>query len=73
MTLQNRVTPDGRLVAEPWRGAFMGNRGGRIHDPENRELRQRRWASKRWIMLCHTIQEPPSQRDGPRLYRAVLS
>ena len=50
MPLQNRVTPDMQIVAESWRGDFMGNRGGRIHDPETRTLLKRKWASKRWII-----------------------
>ncbi|HEX8664194.1 MAG TPA: hypothetical protein VF744_09215 [Beijerinckiaceae bacterium] len=50
MPLQNRVTPFGALVAEPARGLFLGNRGGRFHDPATRALRARRWASKQWIV-----------------------
>jgi len=53
MPLQNRVTPDLKIVAEKWRGDFMGNRGGRIHDPETKTLLKRKWASKRWI-ICVT-------------------
>lgn len=53
MPLQNRVLPDGKIVAQPWRGNFMGNKGGRIHDPETRTLLKRKWASKRWI-ICVT-------------------
>lgn len=48
MALQNRVTPFGALIADPARGLFMGNRGGRIHD-DARRLSPRRWASKQWI------------------------
>lgn len=51
--LQNRVLPDARIVSEPWLGMFMGNRGGRIHDPATRTLLKRKWASKRWI-ICLT-------------------
>lgn len=47
--LQNRVTPFGEIIAAPARGLFMGNRGGRIHDPETQTLVRRRWASRRWI------------------------
>ncbi|MEM9168144.1 MAG: hypothetical protein AAGC56_00695 [Pseudomonadota bacterium] len=47
--LQNRVTPFGAIVADRARGAVMGNRGGRLHDPETQTLGRRRWASKRWI------------------------
>lgn len=48
MPLQNRVTPVGELVADPARGLFMGNRGGRIHDDAQR-LAARRWVSRQWI------------------------
>jgi hypothetical protein len=48
MPLQNRVDPWGALAAVPSRGALMGNRGGRIHDTQQK-LGRRRWASKRWI------------------------
>jgi hypothetical protein len=48
MTLQNRVTPWGEIVATPERGAWMGNRGGCFHDPQQR-LTHRRWATKQWI------------------------
>ena len=49
MTLQNRVTPLGELVATPARGRWTGNRGGRFHDPQAQTLSARRWASRRWI------------------------
>ncbi len=48
MNLRNRVNPLGALIADPARGLFMGNRGGRIHD-DARRLTARRWASKQWI------------------------
>ncbi len=48
MPLQNRVDPFGAIHAVAARGAMMGNRGGRIHDPATRTL-NRRYASKRWI------------------------
>ena len=49
MPLQNRLTPTGEFVAEPVRGLFMGNRGGRLHLPMSRTLGNRRWVSKAWI------------------------
>lgn len=52
--LQNRVFPDGEIVAVPERGTFMGNRGGRIHDPATQTLGRRRWASRAWI--CCVLQ-----------------
>jgi hypothetical protein len=48
MPLQNRVTPEGEIVATPHRGLMMGNRGGCFHLPD-RTLGSRRWASKQWI------------------------
>ena len=48
MPLQNRVDPFGSIHAVSARGAMMGNRGGRIHDPASKSIK-RRFASKRWI------------------------
>lgn len=49
MPLQNRVLPDGSIVAIPERGLFTGNRGI-IHDPATRTLLPRRWTTKAWII-----------------------
>lgn len=46
MTLQNRVTPVGELVADPARGLVYGNRGC-LHDDTGRI--RRRYNGKRWI------------------------
>jgi hypothetical protein len=46
MSLQNRVTPLGELVAEPARGLVYGNRGC-LHDETGRI--RRRYNGKRWI------------------------
>ena len=48
MPLQNRVTPDGSIVADAARGLLMGNRGGQMHVGAQR-LTARRWVSKAWI------------------------
>ncbi len=45
--LQNRVLPDGEIVAVPERGLLMGNRGC-LHDA-GRRLGTARWRSKAWI------------------------
>ena len=47
MPLQNRVTPFGEIVAEPWRGRLTGNRGC-LHDAEGR-LGAPRWRTQAWI------------------------
>ena len=46
--LQNRVTPEGDIVAVAARGTFMGNRGGRMHTAD-RKLTRSRWKSRAWI------------------------
>src|ERR1700710_1112032 len=48
MPLQNRVTPEGDIIADPHQGLFTGNRGI-IHDPATKTLLTRRWASKAWL------------------------
>jgi hypothetical protein len=48
MPLQNRVTPQGDIIATPHRGLFTGNRGI-IHDPATKTLLSKRWSSKGWI------------------------
>jgi hypothetical protein len=48
MPLQNRVTPDGSIIAITARGTVMGNRGGAIHR-HDRTIGPRRWASRQWI------------------------
>lgn len=47
MPLQNRVTPTGHIIADPARGALMGNRGI-LHDAERR-LGAARWRHSHWI------------------------
>lgn len=47
MPLQNRVLPDGSIVAHPGRGLLTGNRGI-LHDG-TRTLGNRRWTSALWI------------------------
>jgi hypothetical protein len=47
MPRQNRVTPEGEIVAAPDRGSLMGNRG-RLHRPDG-TLGPARWTTKAWI------------------------
>ncbi len=52
MSLQNRVTPFGDIVAIAQRGLFTGNRGI-IHDPATRTILKKRWVTKAWLIcLC---------------------
>ena len=48
MPLQNRVTPTGEIIATPYRGLFIGNRGI-IHDPATKTLLNKRWSSPAWL------------------------
>lgn len=48
MSLQNRVTPTGDIIADPSRGLFMGNRGI-LHDGTKR-LGRARWRHTHWIV-----------------------
>lgn len=48
MPLQNRVKPNGEIVATAERGTMTGNRGGKFHN-SNQTLGKRRWASTHWI------------------------
>lgn len=47
MPRQNRVQPDGEILAHPARGLFMGNRGI-LHDDAGR-LTHRRWRHRAWV------------------------
>lgn len=49
MPLTNRVSADGSLHAVAARGTMMGNRGGRLHDPQTQTLGRARWRSRAWI------------------------
>lgn len=49
MPLPNRVRPDGTLFADPARGTFYGNRGGRFHDPSAHEVPTRMQATRQWL------------------------
>src|SRR3984957_10867254 len=48
MPLQNRVTPQGDIVAVSDRGLFTGNRGV-IHDPATKTLLRKRWSNPAWL------------------------
>ncbi|MGE5164024.1 MAG: hypothetical protein ACM3IH_08365 [Sphingobacteriales bacterium] len=48
MPLQNRVDPFGELFATHARGTLLGNRGGRLHDTQQK-LTSRRWVTRAWI------------------------
>lgn len=57
MSLQNRVTPFGEIVAIAQRGMFTGNRGV-IHDPVTKTLGNRRWTTKTWLTGAALVSHP---------------
>ena len=57
--LQNRVLPDGEIVAVAGRGLLMGNRGC-LHGPDRR-LGTTRWRSRLWI--CCVLDWQGVRRD----------
>lgn len=59
MPLQNRVQPDGDILAIAQRGTLTGNRGI-IHGPD-RELGTARWSHKAWI--CCTLDWQGRKRE----------
>lgn len=71
MPLQNRVTPEGEIVATPERGTLLGNRGGCFHRPDQ-TLLPRRYASKQWI--CCLLQFKGRRRvlRQPGLYTELF-
>ncbi|MGE3711615.1 MAG: hypothetical protein AB7G35_18330 [Hyphomicrobiaceae bacterium] len=71
MPLQNRVTPDGTIIATPHRGTVMGNRGGCMHDA-SRRLTGRRWVTSRWI--CCTLSFKGRHREvmAPNRYTELF-
>ncbi|MEO1264330.1 MAG: hypothetical protein AAFV26_01320, partial [Pseudomonadota bacterium] len=69
--LQNRVLPDGEIVAIADRGTMFGNRGGRIHDAGKR-LTRRRWASKHWICCVLSFRGRKREVMAPRSYTELF-
>jgi len=71
MPLQNRVTPEGEIIATTARGTMMGNRGGCLHRPD-KTLGNRRWVSRQWI--CCELQFRGRHREvmAPRLYTELF-
>ena len=71
MPLQNRVTPEGDIVAVAARGTMMGNRGGALHDAERR-LGRRRWVSKQWICCRLAFNDRHRQVMAPNRYTELF-
>lgn len=71
MPLQNRVNPFGELVVTSARGAFMGNRGGALHN-DRQELTSRRWTSRRWIICLLEFKGRKRPLMSPKCYTELF-
>ncbi len=71
MPLQNRVTPDGELVATAARGTIFGNRGGCFHRPDG-TLRPRHWANRQWICCVLEFKNRRRTLLQPGLYTELF-
>ena len=69
MSLQNRVSPFGALVAVPGRGTMMGNRGV-LHDDRRRIVRD--WQVRRWIACVLHVPGRRRQVMRPRSYTELF-
>ena len=70
MTLQNRVQPDGEIVAAGWRGAWMGNRGI-LHD-EAQQLGAARWRHRNWVCCALQFKGRKRQLMAPGRYTELF-
>ncbi len=70
MPLQNRVDPWGVLFADDSRGAFMGNRGGALHDDQRRIVRDQ--SSRRWIICVTDFKGRRRELMTPGLYTELF-
>ena len=71
MPLQNRVLPNGDIVAGPDRGMLMGNRGGPLHD-STRTIGHRRWISNAWICCRLTFKNRRRDVMAPGRYTELF-
>jgi hypothetical protein len=71
MPLQNRVLPDGSIVAAPQRGTMMGNRGGAFHR-DDQTLAARRWHSRQWICCVLSFKGRRRPVMQPRRYTELF-
>ena len=69
MPRQNRVTPQGEIVAAPERGTFLGNRGV-LHDGQGRIVRP--WAGKRWLVCLVQFKGRKRQPMQPGRYTELF-
>ncbi len=67
--LQNRVDPFGNLIATPYRGAWMGNRG-LLHD--ERQTITRQFRLKAWLICVLQFKDRKRKVMSPGLYTELF-
>mgnify|MGYP003390016956 FL=1 len=73
MPLQNKVDPFGTSQPVSMRGLFMGNRGGRIHDPATKTLLPgKTHASRQWITCLTAFKNRRRELMGPGSYTELF-
>ncbi len=70
MSLQNRVQPDGTILAHPARGRMMGNRG--ILHNDQRQLGRARWRHKAWVTCVLSFKGRQRQVMAPGHYTELF-
>lgn len=70
MPRQNRVQPDGQIIAHPARGLFMGNRGC-LHDASG-HLGRARWRHPHWITCLTAFRGRKRPLMQPGLYTELF-
>lgn len=70
MPLQNRVLPNGLIVADPNRGTFMGNRG--ILHRSNKKLGTSRWKHKAWVCCVLSFKNRKRSLMAPHNYTELF-
>ncbi|WP_294229460.1 hypothetical protein [uncultured Shimia sp.] len=74
MPRQNRVLPDGQILAHPTRGDFMGNRGI-LHDTaahHHGKLTHRRWRHKAWVCCVLSFKNRQRRLMAPNRYTELF-
>lgn len=71
MPLQNRVTPEGEIIATSHRGLLMGNRGGAFHAAD-RTIGTRRWATRQWIACVLDFKDRHREVMQPNRYTELF-
>lgn len=70
MSLQNRVSPFGDIVATDARGALMGNRGC-LHN-DQRQLGNRRWSTRSWVTCLLSFRDRRRELMRPGYYTELF-